>query len=536
MMKKLSGYTLADIVAQSMVFILSVALFSCSMTEDPPNIEPEIILKEATEVSRTEATIGARIIRQEGTVIDFIRFCYGVSGAMEVSEVDIKPAADDITFRLTGLRPGTEYHYRAEGGTSSATVSSGTLFFSTVPNELPSVSPATPLSSGPVGLIVGFEIIEDGGEPITESGCDIMNVHTGESRRLIIETESAGTGRKQVRINGLTPLTEYLITPFASNSVGEAYGEPLSHTTGNSVRLENPGDLPLLFGPGQVNLDKISISGKMNGTDFHFLRRMLEAPLLPGEDPLETRVEEVDITDVEITEGGESYDGSRFTVKDEISTFLFADCCGLQCISLPSSATRIGRDAFKGCSALKMIEIPAGVEELLPSSGCNALEEINVSDANINYKSIEGVLFNMDASAILWFPEGKKGEFNIPSSVSEIGENAFRGTSISSIVLPPDLTAIARGAFSGSSLTEITLPERLANISEGMFQDCPMLLTVRLGTGVEFIGNYAFDGSPLKDLYIKAVYPPFVSDNSFRNSTHNLYDNCVLHVPASSLK
>lgn len=519
------------------VFILTSVLQSCSVTEDPPNIEPKLSIKEASDISRNEATIGVEIIRQGNSNVDFIRFRYGTSETTEMSTADIKPSADAVSFKLSGLKPGTRYYYCAEGGTHSATLRSEVRNFTTVPNERPTVSSATPLSVGPVGVIVGFELIEDGGEKIIEAGCEIQNISTGEKHREYLDSESLGIGRKQIYFNGLTPEMEYLIAPFASNTVGETLGESLSFKTSNSVRLENPGDLPFLYGSSQqMDIEKISISGKMNGTDFHFLRRMLLAPCLQGEEPLGITVSEVDITDVKILEGGESFDGSRFTQEDEISTGLFAECIGLKAISLPASAKKIGRNAFEGCSGIKEIVIPAGITEMLPSSDCIALEAINVSDANSNYKSIDGVLFNNDASEILWFPMGKKGEYTLPSSVLEIGENAFRETSITSLILPPELKSIARGAFSGSELMEISFPDNLTNISEGLLQDCSKLQIVRLGTGVEFIGNYAFDGSPLKDLYIKVEFPPFASENTFANKTHNLFENCVLHVPAASLQ
>ena len=42
----------------------------------------------------------------------------------------------------------------------------------TVPNEKPVVSPPVALSAGPIGIIVEFEIVEDGGEPVLTA--DVM--------------------------------------------------------------------------------------------------------------------------------------------------------------------------------------------------------------------------------------------------------------------------------------------------------------------------------------------------------------------------
>ncbi len=208
----------------------------------------------------------------------------------------------------------------------------------------------------------------------------------------------------------------------------------------------------------------------MNGDDFRFLRLMLGAPLAVGaQSPIST-IPEVDLSGVNIISGGGSFDGQRYLQDNVISTGLFADCKALKTIVLPASAISLERDALARCNALTSLTVPAAVQKLLPSAGCSSLESIDVSPANTAYASLDGVLFNSDVTEILWFPLGKTGEYVLPATVSVIGENAFYGTSITSLNIPPSVVKISRGAFAGSSLVDIILPDNLTNISEAMFR------------------------------------------------------------------
>ncbi|MDE7420507.1 MAG: leucine-rich repeat domain-containing protein, partial [Muribaculaceae bacterium] len=172
----------------------------------------------------------------------------------------------------------------------------------------------------------------------------------------------------------------------------------------------------------------------------------------------------------------------------------------------------------------------------LPSSEFPSLTEIRVSQANRDFTSIDGVLFNHDASEILWFPCGKKGDYQLPASIKSIRENAFAETSITKLIVPSTVTSISRGAFAGSALTEIILPDNITNISEGMFQNCSDLNSVCLGSGTEFIGNYVFDGTVVSSIYLKADIPPYATKDAFINGSSAIFEECTLFIPVGKKK
>lgn len=510
---------------------------SCSQ-EQPANIEPIITALDAAEITRNEATVGAKVeLRGSGKLSSF-RFRYGDSESMESTTRDITPMSSEMSIRLTGLKPGTTYYFCGEGENSGsqAVIRSRRLSFRTEPNTVPTVTETATLSSGPTGIITGFTISDNGGDMIIDAGCDVTDSGSSQTVRHSLPQNQISTGEKRIYIGGLLSGHEYKITPFAKNAIGESFGESITFSARNSISLHEAGQLETVIGSEKVSLETLVISGKMNGADFHFLRKMLGAPLLTAEMPSVNCFDNVDISDVTVVEGGSPFNGSHYTENNVIVTRLFADCVNLKNISLPATATAVRRDAFLNCEKLETIEIPANAKEVGHSSGCASLRSIDVSSANEIFKSVDGVLFNSAATEILWFPLGKEGEFSIPETMTDIGENALRGARITSLKLPNNLKSLGRGAFSESSLVEISIPDGITNIPEALFQGCSDLKTVRIGNGIRSIGSYAFIGCPLMDLYIESEFPPVVNPDAFSAKDTELFSRCVLHVHAGSAK
>lgn len=515
-----------------LIYLLSplLILWGCSKDDGPENLEPEITIMEASEITRTKTMLSAKVVNHGNAPLDYLLFRYGINGQFNLTTEKVNTPSGTVSVRLTGLQPGATYIFRAEAGTSTASFSTKVRTFTTIPNDLPKVSDLSILSSGPSAIIVCFDIIDDGGEQLLEAGCEFSLKDSGSPSRFFVDQAALKEGKMQLTLKGLAPVAEYIIYPFASNSAGETKGNPISYISGTTIHLGYPGHLAEILNPTEYNSPEISISGPMNGSDFRVLRTLLGASV-SGETQVTGREISVDISDVTITEGGLSYDNSRFTIDNVISTGLFASCENVSEISLPFSATEMQRNAFSGCAKLKTITIPAGIKTLLPSSDCKALESIEVSKANEYYASVDGVLFNHEISEIVWFPSAKKGEFTMPSTVTAVKENAFRNTQITTLILPSSVTLIERGAFSGTLLQQISMPDNLTHISEGMFQDCENLKAISLGSATQFIGNYVFDGCPLEHIYLPADIPPYVSADSFTNNT-SLFTTCTLHVPA----
>jgi hypothetical protein len=165
----------------------------------------------------------------------------------------------------------------------------------------------------------------------------------------------------------------------------------------------------------------------------------------------------------------------------------FAGCVELTNVMIPDSVTTIKARAFEGCKNLTKISIPKSVTSLAAAfPGCTALSEIEVATGNPGYRSVEGVLFNINQTALLQYPAGKKaGNYTIPSGVTTLKYMSFRDcTGLSAVAIPSTVTEIQSYVFKGcTKLTSVTLPERVAMIEDEAFGDCSSL------TSATFQGN-----------------------------------------------
>ncbi len=155
----------------------------------------------------------------------------------------------------------------------------------------------------------------------------------------------------------------------------------------------------------------------------------------------------------------------------------FAYCSSLTSVTIPNSVKNIGRSTFFGCSVLTSIAIPNSVTSIGDGAfgSCSGLTSIDVAADNINYCSVEGVLFNKDQTSLIKYPGGKQGAYIIPNSVTSIRSDAFSGCSVlTSIDIPNSVTSIEYGAFYGCSvLTSVTIeadtPPTLGSSIENIF-------------------------------------------------------------------
>ena len=512
--------------------LVVVVLCSCS-SDKPDNFEPRLLTLSASDISRTEATLHGKCFTDKGVVKPKLWFRFGNDAtSMNVKQDATAEHDDSVSLHLSGLTAGTTYYYMLQGSNGTASLSGEMLNFTTAPNHRPTVGKAEILSSGPMSVIVGYGIVDNGGDPVTLNGCRIYCTESNGDNEIRTFVQSEGTdknGLYRLRIDGLSPNTSYCLTPYATNKNGEAEGEELRFTTSSAVVLGEPGFLSTLIGEDKYKYSSITLAGPLNGDDLRTLRMMAGRDI--NGNATEGILADIDIAGASIVAGGGEYGESRVTEEGVIGTGLFRSCQNLKHISLPMTAVKIEKDAFADCSSLRSLSVPASVVEIMPSAGCTSLESIDVSPANVSYSCSDGVLMSIDGRKILWFPMGKKGEFVLPATVESLGNYAFRDCSIEKIVLPEGLTQLGQCIFYDSKVKEVVLPNAMEQLPTGTFQNCNHLKIVRIGAKMKLLSEYAFDGCQLSDLYVSANMPPVCYKTTFSTSGIDFTKTCRLHVP-----
>ena len=166
----------------------------------------------------------------------------------------------------------------------------------------------------------------------------------------------------------------------------------------------------------------------------------------------------------------DTIDGKKVT---SIGNYVFEHCIGLESITIPENITNIENMAFHICTNL---------------------ESINVDVNNNIYSSIDGVLFNKEQDKIIFFPDNRFDSYEIPDSVTSIGDMAFYGCyNLTNIIIPDSVTSIENYAFSGcANFTSITIPDSVTSIGEGAFSSCRILTSITIPDSVTSISDSTF--------------------------------------------
>ena len=170
----------------------------------------------------------------------------------------------------------------------------------------------------------------------------------------------------------------------------------------------------------------------------------------------------------------------------------FSNCRSFGEIIIPNTIIDIEDHALCG-TTIQVVEIPESVEYLGESafSGNNVLSIVNLSEGlkTIDYACFSGC--------------GSLASIVIPESVEYIGVSAFSGTRLRSIVLPSKLKKLEKDTFLICEyLKGITLPDTLESIGDYCFGSCHSLEKIIIPPSVTYIGNYAFSNCENLVIYV----------------------------------
>lgn len=165
---------------------------------------------------------------------------------------------------------------------------------------------------------------------------------------------------------------------------------------------------------------------------------------------------------------------------------------------------------------------------------------------------IGGILYNLyddETATVVGYTNKLPDSVTIPQSISKGGTNytidgikgyAFHGCmSLKSVVIPSTVTTLRVHVFSHcENLESIVIPNSITSIDPNAIGNCLRLKRVVIPHSVTQIKPLAFwDCRSLKEIICEAAIPPksTFDDYVFRLAHGEIYESCVLYVPAESV-
>lgn len=246
--------------------------------------------------------------------------------------------------------------------------------------------------------------------------------------------------------------------------------------------VENKGMLHDLINEAEARkITRLTVTGPLNGYDIDYIHNNFPA------------LRELDLSDCIIFSGRFRCSVHKHTqdIKaDRIAPHMF-HIERLVSLTLPFSTTDLCLNNMGGSGAFN-----------------NTLEKINISEKNILYSSLDGILYDKLRNTLLKAPPA-----------------------IKNAMIPEGVRLISKGSFKDcKNLKSLSIPETVTYIGDYAFENCRSLKVLKLPGSLVHTGLLPFGKNILfSDIYCYAHIPPLVYDYPVNAG------ECRLHVPAGTL-
>jgi hypothetical protein len=202
-------------------------------TFETPSSVPSLMGESVSALSQTAATLNATV--NPNNQATSYHFEYGKSPAYGTAlpapdgEVGTRYEDDVVGQQLTGLSPGTIYHYRVVARNATGSTAGPDRTFTTPPPQLPAVSTGQASGVGPSTVTLSGTLDTQGFETTYEFD---LGTDTGYGTQIFGDAGSRpGPQTFTVILQGLAAGTTYHYRIAASNVFGTSYGADQTFTT-----------------------------------------------------------------------------------------------------------------------------------------------------------------------------------------------------------------------------------------------------------------------------------------------------------------
>lgn len=189
----------------------------------------------------------------------------------------------------------------------------------------------------------------------------------------------------------------------------------------------------------------------------------------------------------------------------ELPSGVFADCVSLAEITLPDSLQTLGSNVFRNCSSLRELVIPDGVKTLcLILNDCTALERITLP-AGLTKIETSQYLFSTCPNLREITMNGAGSRYVVRDSCLIDVESKTLLAGGSDAVIPTDgsVTVIGELAFANRSITTVIIPHGVTSIGRGAFGGCDQLAELHIPSTVTTLTETGLPGgAALETVYL----------------------------------
>ena len=193
----------------------------------------------AMNISNSSATINSDIIYDGGSTVTQRGVCWSTSQNPTIANsfTNNGSGLGSYTSSLTGLNANTKYYVRAYATNATGTAYGNQISLTTLNSNSGSLATLTTIGASSIttnSAVCGGNVTLDGGSSVTQRGvCWSTTQNPSIANSFTIN--GSGLGTYTSSLTGLSANTTYYVRAYATNALGNSYGDQISFTTSNNV-------------------------------------------------------------------------------------------------------------------------------------------------------------------------------------------------------------------------------------------------------------------------------------------------------------